>query len=143
MQNLMGYRQQAYKRVHVETANPGRVLIQLYDAAIRFVEQAKVQIDAGQAGPKGESLRKAHAIVAEFINALDHKMSPELCSNLEQIYGFMLEQIAEANVNMRSSALEPVLIHLRSMRETWQIAVDKAHAETASSASSSGLGGAL
>lgn len=142
MQNLMGYRQQAYKKVHVETANPGRVLIQLYDAAIRFVEKAQVQIDAGQAGPKGESLRKAHAIIAEFINALDHKMSPQLCSNLEQIYGFMLEKIGEANVNMDSRALIPVLKHLREMRETWQIAVDQAQAENVP-ARSTGIGSAL
>ncbi|MBN2341410.1 MAG: flagellar export chaperone FliS [Deltaproteobacteria bacterium] len=140
MQNLMGYRQQAYKKVHVETANPGRVLLQLYDAAIRFVEKAQEQITAGQAGPKGESLRKAHAIIAEFINALDHKMSPELCSNLELIYGFMLEQIAEANVHMNAQALDPVLIHLRSMRETWQIAVNQAQMENAPA---TGVGGAL
>lgn len=141
MQNLMGYRQQAYKKVHVETANPGRVLLQLYDAAIRFVEKAQVQIDSGQAGPKGESLRKAHAIVAEFINALDHQRSPQLCSNLEQIYGFMLEKMAEANVNMDSSALLPVLKHLREMRDTWQIAVDQAMSE--SSPGASGIGSAL
>lgn len=140
MQNLMGYRQQAYKKVHVETANPGRVLLQLYDAAIRFVEKAQVQIGDGAAGPKGESLRKAHAIIAEFINALDHNMSPALCSNLEQIYGFMLEQIADANVNMNAPALDPVLTHLRSMRETWQLAVDKAQAE---GAPATGMGGAL
>ena len=140
MQNLMGYRQQAYKKVHVETANPGRVLLQLYDAAIRFVEKAQIQIREGAAGPKGESLRKAHAIIAEFINALDHKMSPALCSNLEQIYGFMLEQIADANVNMNAEALDPVLTHLRSMRDTWRIAVEKAQAENGPSA---GMGGAL
>lgn len=140
MQNLMGYRQQAYKKVHVETANPGRVLLQLYDAAIRFVEKAQIQIDAGQAGPKGESLRKAHAIIAEFINALDHKMSPQLCSNLEQIYGFMLEKIAEANVNMDSSALIPVLKHLREMRDTWQLAVNQAQSE---SGTATGIGSAL
>ncbi|MBN2715528.1 MAG: flagellar export chaperone FliS [Deltaproteobacteria bacterium] len=141
MQNLLGYRQQAYKKVHIETANPGRVLIQLYDAAIRFVEKAQVQIDAGQAGPKGESLRKAHAIIAEFINSLDHKMSPQLCSNLEQIYGFMLEKIAEANVNMDSSALIPVLRHLREMRETWKKAVDQAAVEGATTAG--GIGSAV
>ena len=140
MQNIMGYRQQAYKKVHIETANPGRVLIQLYDAAIRFVEQAQVQIDAGQAGPKGESLRKAHAIIAEFINSLDHKMSPQLCSNLEQIYGFMLEKIAEANVNMDAKALIPVLRHLREMRETWKTAVDKTAME---GVTSGGIGSAV
>ncbi|MBN2528284.1 MAG: flagellar export chaperone FliS [Deltaproteobacteria bacterium] len=143
MHNLMGYRQQAYKKVHVETANPGRVLLQLYDAAIRFVEKAQIQIDDGQAGPKGESLRRAHAIIAEFINALDHKMSPQLCSNLEQIYGFMLEKIAEANVNMDSRALVPVLKHLREMRETWQIAVDQAQSESAATSVATGIGSAL
>jgi flagellar protein FliS len=141
MVNLTGYQQQAYKRVHVETANPGRILITLYDAAIKFVEKAIVQINDGQAGPKGESLSRAHDIIAEFINALDHKTAPELCSNLERVYGFMLEQISLANTNMDSEPLNTVLKHLKEMRNTWQQAIEQSARE--SKVISPGIGGVV
>lgn len=127
----VSYQQQAYKKVHVETANPGRVLITLYDAAIRFVGQAVEQIGRGELGPKGTSLGRAHSIIAEFINALDHDASPDLCRNLEQVYGFMLDKIAEANANMDAAPLEPVLRHLTEMRDTWQEAVNQTMMEGA------------
>ena len=127
----LGYQQQAYKKVHVETANPGRILLTLYDAAIRFVTQGEEQIKAGDLGGKGVSLGRAHAIIAEFINALDHDSAPELCSNLELVYGFMLEKIAQANAEVSTEPLQPVIKHLKEMRDTWQEAVNNANVENA------------
>ncbi len=123
------YQQQVYRRVHVETANPGRILLTLYDAAIRFVRLGKDQIEAGNAAGKGTNLSKAYAIIAEFIHALDFDKAPELCNNLEQVYGFMLEQITDANTKMDPEPLEVVLRHLQELRETWAQAVVEAARE--------------
>ncbi|MCP4679847.1 MAG: flagellar export chaperone FliS [Deltaproteobacteria bacterium] len=127
------YQQHMYTRAQVETANPGRILITLYDAAIRFVRLARQQINHGNVAAKGISLGRAYAIIAEFIHALDHSQAPELCDNLEQIYGWMLEQISDANLNMTSEPLEPVLTHLMDLRQTWSEAVVKATNENTSS----------
>ena len=136
------YQQQRYRQVQVETANPGRILITLYDAAIRFVRLAIQQIQEGNVPAKGVTLGKAYAIVAEFIHALDHGKSPELCRNLEAIYNFMLEQMTEANANMDEVPLHPVLTHLIDLRETWAQAVEIANRENAQSAPT-GSGGAI
>ncbi|MDJ0761582.1 MAG: flagellar export chaperone FliS [Myxococcota bacterium] len=122
----VNYQQQTYRKVQLETANPGRILLMLYDAAIRFVRLAKQQIEAGDMAAKGIALSKAYAIIAEFINALDHDKAPELCQNLEAIYGFMLEKMSEANTLMTAEPLIPVLTHLVDLRATWAEAVAKA-----------------
>jgi len=114
----------AYRRINVVTANPGRILITLYDAAIKHVRAAADQIAKGDARGKGVSLGRAHAIISEFVNALDHSRAPELCANLERIYGFMIERIATANTGMDAAALAPVLGHLTSLRQAWVQAVD-------------------
>jgi flagellar protein FliS len=106
----------------------GDVLLMLYDGAIRFVGLAKDQINSGNAGAKEISLAKAYAIISEFIQSLDHERAPELCSNLEQIYEFMLAKLAEANGNMDAAPLDIVLCHLTEMRETWSEAVARATA---------------
>jgi flagellar secretion chaperone FliS len=138
----LSYRQQTYKRVQVETSNPGRILLSLYDAAIRFVERAVEQIEAGDLAGKGQSLGRAHSIIAEFIAALDHRRSPELCQNLELIYGFMIDRIMDANARVDSAPLAIVIQHLRSMRETWSQAVNQsAILEAASGAPAAALQG--
>ena len=132
------YQQQRYRQTEVETANPGRILITLYDAAIRFIRLAIQQINDGNTAAKGITLGRAYAIVAEFIHALDHQKAPELCKNLEAIYNFMLEQMSTANLTMDAAPLEPVLTHLIDLRETWSQAVAQAAQERATIATGSG-----
>jgi flagellar protein FliS len=132
------YQHQRYRQTEVETANPGRILITLYDAAIRFVRLAIQQINDGNTAAKGVTLGRAYAIVAEFIHALDHDKAPELCKNLEAIYNFMLEQMSTANLNMDTAPLEPVLTHLIDLRETWSQAVFQASQEKSTFAVGSG-----
>ena len=123
------YQQQSYRRTEVETANPGRILLTLYDAAIRFVRLAMQQMREGNVSAKGITLSRAYAIIAEFIHALDHEKAPELCQNLEAIYNFMLEQLSEANAKVDPAPLEPVLNYLTDLRETWAQAVAEASKE--------------
>ncbi len=107
------------------TVSQGNILVMLYDGAIRFVDLAKKQIDEGNALAKEISLAKAYAIIAEFINSLDHEKAPELCSNLQQIYEFMLVKITEANTEMNSEPLDLVRGYLTDMRRTWSEAVSR------------------
>lgn len=130
----LSYQQQAYKRINVETANPGRVLITLYDALIKFTRQGIEQIERRDIGGKGISLGRAYAIIAEFIHALDYEKAPELCNNLEMIYNFWLEQIADANNAIDAERLKPILSQIENMRQTWSEAVTKTTIESASAA---------
>lgn len=137
------YQQQRYRQLEVETANPGRVLITLYDAAIRLVRLSIQQIQDGNAAAKGVTLGRTYAIIAEFIHALDHSVAPDLCRNLEAIYNFMLEQIADANRKMDPAPLQFVLTYLTDLRETWAQAVAIANKENASGVSTGSGGGSL
>ncbi|MDJ0761579.1 MAG: flagellar export chaperone FliS [Myxococcota bacterium] len=110
---------QAIDTTYQMDQNPGKMLLTLYDAAIRFVGLAQKQIEAGNAKAKELTLSKAYAIIAEFINSLDHGKAPELCANLEQIYQFMLGQLIEANGNMDPEPLSPVVDQLTNLRDAW------------------------
>ncbi len=136
------YQRQLYKQTAVETANPGRILITLYDAAIRFLRLGVQQINENNVAAKGVSLSRAYAIISEFIHALDHSKAPELCRNLESIYNFMLEQIGDANTQMSAAPIGPVLDYMVDLRETWSQAVAIAAKETRVG-NGNGLGGAM
>jgi len=123
------YQQQAYRRTQIETAQPGRVLLSLYDEALRLVRLAEQQIRSGDVPGKGRSLSKAHAIISEFINALDYAVAPGLCSNLERIYLFMIDGITIANLQMDAAPLGTVTVHLEALREAWVAAVNEVAVE--------------
>jgi flagellar secretion chaperone FliS len=128
------YHQEAYRKVQIETAQPGRVLLSLYDEAHRLVLLAQEQIGEGDVPGKGRSLSKAHAIIAEFVNALDHRVAPGLCINLERIYLFMLDQITTANLNMDPRPLGQVAAQLTRLREAWEVAVNTVAVENSRAA---------
>ncbi len=123
--NLNRFQAHAYKKTSVETADPGRVLIALYDAAIKFSRLAAHSIDEGKVAEKGVYISKTHRIISEFINALDFEKSPALCEQLEGIYGFMISQLIEANVTMKSAPLNPVISQLEDLRDTWTQAMQQ------------------
>lgn len=116
---------QAYQNVNVQTATPGQILLRLYEGAIRFTRQAQDAIKAGDPAEKGKYISKTMAIIDEFITALDHETAPELCSNLERLYLFLIDQLTLANSKMDPEPLDVVLQHLSSLQEAWQQAVNQ------------------
>ncbi len=112
-----------YKKTSINTRSRGKVLLMLYDGAIRFLEQARVAIEQNRPDLRGERISKAHAVVSELNLTLDHDVAPDLCANLERLYLYMLNQITEANRTNDASKLELVIELLGDLRGAWQQAV--------------------
>ncbi len=108
------------------TATPGELLLALYDGLFRFLNGAKVCIENKQLPRARELLSKAHAIVSELTIALDHSVAPELCAQLDGLYGFCTDKIQLASRKADVGAIQEVLRVLTPLREAWVIAVPKA-----------------
>lgn len=121
-----GYAQssfQRYRAVKIQTASPAQILIMLYDGAIRFALIARKKIDEKDYAAKGTYIGKVQAIVSELMSSLDFSIAPELCSQLEQLYIYMMEQLTEANLNLDTEALDTVVRLLKTLREGWSEAL--------------------
>ena len=108
------------------TATPGELLLALYDGLFRFLNGAKVCIENKQLPRARELLSKAHAIVSELTIALDHSVAPELCAQLDGLYGFCTDKIQLASRKADVTAIQEVLRVLTPLREAWVLAVPKA-----------------
>ena len=86
-----------YQAVQVSTSNPGELLIALLDGLFKFLNQGSHLLRKGARAPAGEAICRAHAILSELYVSLDHAQAPELCKNLEGLYGFCLDRIVHAN----------------------------------------------
>ena len=118
-----------YSQVRNATSTPGELLLALYDGLFRFLNGAKACIENKQLPRARELLSKSHAIVSELTIALDHAVAPELCAQLEGLYGFCIDRIQFASRKADVTAIEEVTRVLTPLREAWTLAVPKSIAE--------------
>jgi len=119
-----------YQTVQVTTSSPGETLIALYDGLFRFLNLARFGLANREHRAKaGEAISKAHAIVSEFLVALDPQHAPELCGNLTRVYNFCLDKLLEANLKSDPAMVDEVIRVLSPLREGFTSAVKQVAAE--------------
>ncbi|NOY92526.1 MAG: flagellar export chaperone FliS [Deltaproteobacteria bacterium] len=122
----MSFALSQYRSARTQTASPVRVLVQLYDGALRFLQEAKSAIPEKDMAKKGVAISKAYAIVAELGATLDSDKAPELCEQLSGLYDFALHEITQANISNDAARLDGPISVLSELRDAWaQIADGK------------------
>ena len=87
-----------YQKTQVTTASKEKILLLLYEGAIRFVRHARVAMNENKIADKGANISKATAIVSELMATLDFKVGGDLAVELESLYVFMIDKLIEANI---------------------------------------------
>ncbi|MFD2671983.1 flagellar export chaperone FliS [Marinicrinis sediminis] len=120
--------QQKYQQNQAQTASPDKLLIMLYDGAIRFVKLGIEGIEQKNIEKANTFLCKAQSIIHEFIGTLNFDIP--ISQNLLQIYEYMLHQLIQANMKKTKGPAEEVLQQLIELRETWVQASAQSRAES-------------
>ena len=87
----------AYTEAAVLTAPPGRLVVMLYDGAIRFLAQSGAAMRIGDRERSRDRMRRAEAILDELLLTLDMRYG-EIPIRLRSIYLFCKRQLIEGNV---------------------------------------------
>lgn len=119
----MSYGAKHYKQTQVTTATPGQVLIMLYEGAIQNLKKATKALEQGNRSDKGKYIGKAHDIINELNNSLDHEVGGEITKELERLYNFMITQLIKANIENLNEPLLAVQKNLETLLEGWRVAV--------------------
>ena len=122
--------QRAYTESSVLTASPERLVVMLYDGAIRFLNQSAAAMRAGERDRSREKMRGAEAIVDELNLTLDMSYG-EIPRSLREIYLFSKRTLHAANVQGDPDRIEAVKRLLADLRESWDEIATKAEAERA------------
>ena len=72
----------AYTQGQVSASNPLRIIVLLYEGAIRFTRQGLEQF--ANTAARGQALGRAHAIVSELQLALDHDTGGDVAGGLDR-----------------------------------------------------------
>ena len=116
---------QRYLETQVMTASRERLLLMLYDGALRFSEQARQAIASKDLERSHQSLIQAQRIVIELWGALSPQADAELAKNLGNLYGFVYLRLVHANVQKDPVALEEAVRILTTLRQAWAEAAEK------------------
>lgn len=114
-----------YKETSITSASREKLLLMMYEGAIKFTKKAILDIEQNNIPGKCENIGRAYDIILELNNTLDHKVGGQLAAQLEQLYMFMTEQLVKANINNDINALKSVLKLLDTLYEGWKQAVEK------------------
>jgi flagellar protein FliS len=110
----------AYKKVDVETASQGKLVIMLFNGAIQRAEEAKRQIQKGRIDGVHNNLVRAQEIVAELRGALDMNGGGDIARNLNRIYEYFQHLLVKANIQKKNPPIEECIGLMTIMRDTWQ-----------------------
>ncbi|WP_265948202.1 flagellar export chaperone FliS [Dechloromonas sp. A34] len=104
----------------VETADPHRLILMLFDGAIAAVSLARIHMEAGQIPQKGAAISKAIDLVSNGLQAsLDMESGGDLAERLAALYEYMTQRLLFANLKNSVAALDEVSELLTSLREAW------------------------
>ncbi|MCS6831751.1 MAG: flagellar export chaperone FliS [Armatimonadota bacterium] len=108
-----------YQRTQVDTASPARLVVMLYDGAIRFLRQGQAAMQQGDREKQNHYLVRAQRIIAELASSLNMEEGGEIAVNLMALYQFMHEQLVLANLQDDVDKVQKVRQMLESLREAW------------------------
>ena len=91
-----------YRQVQVNTASPGKLVLLLYQGAIRAMKQGIDMIEKKDFEGKGNALIKAQDIVMELNMALDMQVGGEISNSLRQLYVYIYTRLADANLDLNT-----------------------------------------
>ncbi|WP_054693897.1 flagellar export chaperone FliS [Syntrophomonas palmitatica] len=120
--NAQAYDQ--YRKTSVESASPGRLLLMLFEGAIRFVDNAKRSIDEKDIESAHNNIIKAQNIMLQLMSSLN--MEYEISNQLFNLYEYIYYQLMMANTKKDLAILAEVRELLSDFQKTWDEAIKKA-----------------
>ena len=111
--------QNAYKKASVNTLDQNKLIIMLYDGAIKNANFAVQYMESGEIEKVHDSLIKAKNIVTELLATLNMDQGGEIAKNLKSLYSYMFSQLVEANMEKKSEPVLAVIDLLKELRGAW------------------------
>lgn len=106
--------------VAVETSDPHRLVLMLFDGATAAVSLARIHLESGDIAQKGAAISRAIDLIANGLRAsLDMEAGGELAERLSALYEYMTQRLVFANIHNNDAALNEVLELLGSLRDAW------------------------
>lgn len=110
--------QETYIENEVLTASPGKLVVMLYDGAIKFLKRLDDLDYSKDIETKVYNINKAYAIISELQCTLDMTQG-DVSVSLFSLYNYMQKQLIEANMKNDSEQVQHVINLLSELKDSW------------------------
>jgi flagellar secretion chaperone FliS len=114
-----------YRKGAVNGASPLKLVIMLYDGALKFMESGKRALLDHNLEKQNADLQKAQRIITELMSCLDMDKGGEIATNLFALYSYVLNELVQANIEDKHEPIERCIVVMSELRESW-VELDKA-----------------
>lgn len=114
----------AYAKVGMETgvstADPHKLILMLFDGALLCVSTARIHMENGDIGAKGQQISQAINIIANGLKvSLDMEAGGDLSEKLAALYDYMVTRLLHANIHNQVPPLNEVAGLLGELKDAW------------------------
>ena len=125
------YGQRQYQHTQITTVDRGRLIVLLYEGAIKFLRQARDCSEAGDLEGKSNNINKALDIINELNQSLNMTEGGDLAQNLRRLYLFMSDYLLKGKIKKDLHYIDDVLRMLTSLNSAWNEVVSRPEAQEA------------
>ncbi|GAA0782667.1 flagellar export chaperone FliS [Hathewaya limosa] len=108
-----------YKNNSVNYASKEQLLLMLLDGAVKFSKMAKQGILDKDIMKAHTNIVKTEDIFIELMATLDLNLGGEWAKNVYNIYQFIVDNLAKANMKKDIKILDETIILIEDIRNTW------------------------
>jgi flagellar protein FliS len=108
----------AYEKTDILTTDPHKLILMLYDAALKNLYKAREGVRAKDPVMRGEGLSKTIAIVSELLSAVQGEN--EVSGFLRGLYSAILAELPKINLTNDERVLNTAIKYMMQLRHIWQ-----------------------
>jgi flagellar protein FliS len=109
-----------YQDVAVQTSSPTKVVVMLYEGAVRFLRDSVSAIQSNNLDRKRQSIDRAVAIVQHLNSTLDLERGGEVAADLNRLYTYVTARIFEGSSKLDVAPLEEAIKLLNVLLAGWE-----------------------
>jgi len=110
----------SYNQMNINIDKPEKLILMLYEGALRFTNFAKKAIRENNVEDKVKYIIKVSNIFIELINSLDFEKGGDIAYYLSGLYTHQLKLLAKANLENDEKYLDDVIRVLKGLIEAWR-----------------------
>jgi len=118
-------RSNTYQEIAVQTSSPTKLVVMLYEGAIRFLGQSVTAIKSKDIDTKRQSIDRAMAVIQHLQSTLDRDRGGDVAAELDRLYIYITSKVLEGSTKLQTAPLEEAIKLLNVLRSGWEEIVKK------------------
>ncbi len=124
------HRSNTYREIAVQTSSPAKLVVMLYEGAVRFLRESSTAIQSRDLDRKRQSIDRAVAIVQHLQCTLDVERGGVVATDLNRLYGYITSRILEGSTRLETAPLEEAIKLLNVLLAGWEELAKKQSSNT-------------